>query len=145
MNGKYSLLETGTLPSDGSFAECILSGTRQRWLCQVFFSALCKNGFAECFLGTQQRCILPGAIFRHSAKCVFAECLFLALSKDVFCRVPFFGTWQNASLPSAFFGTRRRGILLCAFFFGPRQIIFSKQFLRPEMNSNEKLFNYKVV
>ena len=28
---------------------------------------------------------------------------FLALGKDVFCRVPFFGTLQNASLPSAFF------------------------------------------
>ena len=74
----HSLLETGTLPSAGSFAECILSGTRQRRLCRVFF------------FGTRQRCILPSAIFRHSAKCVFAECLFS--------------------------GTRQRGILPCVFF-----------------------------
>ena len=107
------------------FAEC-------RKLCRVYFighsvktalpsvfSALGKDGFAEClFSGTRQRCILPSAIFWHSAKYVFAECLF-------------FGTRQRGILPSAFFGTRQRGILPCAFFFSPRQIIFSKQFLRP--------------
>ena len=41
---------------------------------------------------------------KHTAKYVFAECFFLALGKEAFCRV---------------------------HFFCPRQIIFSKQFLRP--------------
>ena len=90
MKTKQALPETGTLPSAGSFAECILLGTRQRRLCRVFFSALGKDGFAECFFSTRQRCILPSAIFRHSAKCVFAECLF-------------YGTRQRCILSSAIF------------------------------------------
>ena len=47
------------------------------------------------FSGTRQRCILPSAIFWHTAKYVFAECFFLALGKDVFCRVPLF--WHSAN------------------------------------------------
>ena len=43
---------------------------------------------------------------------------FLALGKDVFCRVPLF--WHSA----------KRHFAVC-IFFGPRQISFSKQFLRP--------------
>ena len=79
------------LTAAGSFAECILSSTRQRRLCRVFFSALGKDGFAECF--------------------------FSALGKDVFCRVPFFGTRQNASLPSAFFRcSAKRHFAVCIFF-----------------------------
>ena len=107
----------------------------------------------------------------HSTKTVFAECqikytrqkntrqrwlcrvFFSALGKDVFCRVSFFGTRQNASLLSAFFwhsakmyfaechflalgkmrlyrvsffGTRQRGILPCAFFFLPSANYFFK-------------------
>ena len=131
-NNNSTLPETGTLPSAGSFAECILQGTRQRRLCRVFFSALGKDVFCRVpFFGTRQNASLPSAFFWHSAKMYFAECHFLALGKIRLCRVPFFGT-------------RQRGILQCAFFC-LRQIIFSKQFLRPEMNSNEKLFNYKVV
>jgi len=51
---------------------------------------LCRVTFSD----TRQRCILPSAIFRHTAKYVFAECFFLALGKDVFCRVPLF--WHSA-------------------------------------------------
>ena len=128
------------------FTEC-------RRLCQVYFiEHSAKTVFAECQIKyTRQN--------KHSTKCVFAECLFLALGKYVFCRVLFFGTRQNTALPSAFFltlgkyvfcqvlfsGTRQRCILPSAFvlalgkeafyrvhfFFGPRQISFSKQFLRP--------------
>ena len=99
-------------------------------------------------LGTDGLCRVPNKI--HSAKKtldkdVFAECFFSALGKDVFCRVPFFGTRQNASLPSAFFlalgkyifyrvplfwHSAKRHFAVC-IFFGPRQINFSKQFLRP--------------
>ena len=96
------LLETGTLPSAGSFAECILSGTRQRRLCRVFFFGTRQRWLCRVFfLGTRQRCILPSAIFRHSAKCV---------------------------LPSAFFGTRQRGILPCAFFLALGKLFFQSNF-----------------
>jgi len=108
-----SLPKTGTLASVGSFAECILSDTRQRRLYRVAKMALPSVFFA---LGKDVFCRVP--FFWHSAKCVFAECLFLHSAKRYFA--------------------------VC-IFFGPRQIIFSKQFLRPEMNSNEKLFNYKVA
>jgi len=66
----YSLRETGDLPSAGIFAECILSGTRQIRLYQVFFSALGKDGFAECFFSALglAKMALPSAFFRHSAK-----------------------------------------------------------------------------
>ena len=74
-------------------------------LSSVFYRALGKDGFAECFFRHSTKMVLPNVFFWHSAKRYFAVCI----------------------------------------FFGPRQIIFSKQFLRPEMNSNEKLFNYKVA
>jgi len=76
----------------------------------------------------------------HSAKTVFAECqikytrqkktrqnvslpsaFFLALGKDVFCRVLFFGTRQNASLPSAFFLTLGKDVFCQVLFLGTRQ------------------------
>ena len=127
------------------FAQC-------RRLCRVYFIGhSAKTVFAECQIKyTRQK--------KHSTKCVFAECLFLALGKDLFYRVLFFGTWQNASLPSAFFWHSAKmyfaecyfsahgKMRLCrvplfwhsakshfavCIFFGPRQIIFSKQFLRP--------------
>ena len=119
INYKESLLETGTLPSAGGFAECILSGTRQ---CQIKYTRQTKTHgkIRLCrvfFSGTRQRCILPSAIFWHSAKYVFAECLFLALGKEAFCRVHFF--WPPANY-------------------------FSKQFLRPKMNSNKNFSTTKL-
>ena len=76
-----SLPETGTLPSAGSFAECILSGTRQRRVCRVFFWHSAKMA-------------LPSVFFWHSAKIYFVECHFSALGKMHLCRVPFF--WHSA-------------------------------------------------
>ena len=108
------------------FVECQIKYTRQK-------KTLDKDGFAECcfrhsakcvfaeclFSGTRQRCILPSAIFRHSAKCVFAECLFS-------------GTRQRCILPSAFvLALGKEAFCRVHFFFCPRQISFSKQFLRP--------------
>ena len=109
------------------FAEC------QR-LCRVYFIGHSANTvFAECQIkytrqkkNTRQNASLPSAFF-------------LALGKDVFCRVLFFGTWQNASLPSAFFwhstkmyfaeclcfGTQQRGILPCAFFWWGKSVFQS--------------------
>ena len=82
------------------FAECQIKYTRQKKTLDKI--RLCRVSFS----GTRQRCILPSAIFRHTAKCVFAECLFsgtrqrcilpsafvLALGKEAFCRVYFFSS-----------------------------------------------------
>ena len=71
------------------------------------------------FFGTRQRCILPSAIFWHTAKCVFAECLFsgtrqrcilpsafvLALGKEAFCRVHFFALGKSV-FQSNFWGPK---------------------------------------
>ena len=115
------------------FAEC-------RRLYQVYFIGhSAKTVFAKCQIkytrqkkNTRQNASLPSAFF-------------LVLGKYVFCRVLFFGTRQNASLPSAFFlalgkyvfcrvplfwHSAKRYFAVC-IFFGPRQISFLNQFLRP--------------
>ena len=110
------------------FAEC-------RRLCRVYFIGhSAKTVFAECQIKyTRQK--------KHSTKMALPS-VFSALGKDVFYRVPFFGTRQNASLPSAFFlalgkdvfcrvpffGTRQRGILPCAFFFALGKSFFQSNF-----------------
>ena len=85
--------------------------TKTKHECQYFVYTTGNRHFAEC------RRLCRVYFIWHSAKTVFAECqikytrqnaslpsaFFLALGKDVFCRVLFFGTRQNASLPSAFF------------------------------------------
>ena len=94
------------------FAECQIKYTRQK-------KYLTKCVRAEClFSGTRQICILPSAIFRHTAKCVFAECLFS-------------DTRQRCILPSAFVLALGKEAFCRVYFFCPRQIIFPKQFLRP--------------
>ena len=84
------LLETGTLPSAGSFAECILSGTRQRRLCRVFFFGTRQRCILLSAIGTRQRCILPSAIFGTRQNASLSSAFFLALGKEAFCRVHFF-------------------------------------------------------
>ena len=67
----------------------------------VFYRALGKDGL----------CRVPNKI--HSAKKK-------TLVKDVFCRVLFFGTRQNASLPSAFFLALVKDVFCRVLFFGTR-------------------------
>ena len=119
-----------TTTGNRHFAEC-------RKLCRVYFIGhSAKTALSSVFFRHSAKMTLPSVFFRHPAKMYFAKCHFSALGKMRLCRVPFFGTRQrggtrqNVSLPSAFFCNRQRDILPCAFF-GPRQIIFSKQFLRP--------------
>jgi len=71
----------------------------------VFYRALGKDGL----------CRVPNKI--HSAKKNTRQNASLpVLSKDVFCRVLFLGTWQNASFAECLFsGTRQRCILPSAF------------------------------
>ena len=129
-----TLRETGDLPS-------------------VFYRALGKDGL----------CPVPNKIHsakKHSTKTALPS-VFSALGKDVFCRVPFFGTRQNASLPTAFFlalgkdvfcwvpcfGTRQRGILSCAFFFALGKSFFQSNFWGPKWIqmkdfSTTKLYNF---
>ena len=100
------------------FAEC-------RRLCRVYFIIhSAKMVFAECQIKyTRQKktldkmrlCRVP--FFWHSTKMYFAECHFSALGKMRLCRVPFLTIGKEA--------------FCCVHFFSPRQIIFSKQFLRP--------------
>ena len=128
------------------FAEC-------RRLRRVYFIGhSAKTVFAECQIkytrqkkNTRQNASLSSAFFLALGKDVFCRVLFfgtrqnaslpsaffLALGKDVFCRVSFFGTRQNASLPSAIVLALGKEAFCRVHFFGPRQIIFSKQFLRP--------------
>jgi hypothetical protein len=68
LKADLTLPESQALPSVVFFAECLLSGTRQRKLCRVPHSAK---------LGSRQRAPLPSA--EHSAQGVlgkdkFAEC-----------------------------------------------------------------------
>ena len=107
------------------FAEC-------RRLCRMYFIGHSAKKIHSAKKNTRQNASLPSAFFWHSANMYFAECYFsahgkmrlcrvsfiLALGKYVFCRVPLF--WHSA----------KRHFAVC-IFFGPRQISFSKQFLRP--------------
>ena len=83
-NNKLTLRETGDLPSARVFAECILSGTRQRPCLPSARKIHSANK------NTRQNTSLPSVFFWHSAKMYFAECL---------C----FGTRQRGFLPCAFF------------------------------------------
>ena len=89
-----------SLPDKGFFAECRISGTRQR-IYQVPQRLSAKKSRRDCQVTVTAP--LPSATSRHSAKkCVFcflknffAECLNLALGKSCFlfflhflCRVP---------------------------------------------------------
>jgi hypothetical protein len=67
-NKVYTLPESQALPSAVLFAECLLSGTRQRKLCRVPHSVK---------LGTRQRAPLPSAEYSAQGalgKDKFAEC-----------------------------------------------------------------------
>ena len=113
------------------FAEC-------RRLCRVYFIGhSAKTVFAECqmkytrkkTLNKMRLCRVP--FFWHSTNMCFAEFYFSAHGKIRLCRVPFFGTRQRwvCRVP-LFWHSAKRHFAVC-IFFGPRQIIFSKQFLRP--------------
>ena len=73
----------------------------------------------------------------HSANTVFAECQIKYTrqtkthGKIRLCRVFFSGTRQRCILPSAFVLALGKEAFCRVHFFCPRQIIFSKQFLRP--------------
>ena len=75
---------------------------------------------AASFIGHSAKTALP-SVFSALGKDGFAECFFSALGKDVFCRVLFFGTRQNASLPSAFFLALGKDVFYRVPFFGTRQ------------------------
>ena len=129
-SAKTSLHSANFLPSvtlgkasygKGIFAECRISGTRQRLCREPWHSAKQPRGatlgrhFAECLTADTQT--LPSVGVWHSAKCpprvaprcCFAECWILALGKlSNFCRVPESSTRQSgpgwrhvAALPSA--------------------------------------------
>jgi hypothetical protein len=73
-----ALPETAPLPSARLFAECILSGTRQR---ASLLSARKKTLGEEWALGKGPFCRVPK--FNHSAKSFFAECLENPLGKPL--------------------------------------------------------------
>ena len=87
--------------------------------------------FAEC------RSLCRVYFIGHSAKTVFAECQIKYTrqtkthGKIRLCRVFFSGTRQRCILPSAFVLALGKEAFCRVHFFCPRQIIFSKQFLRP--------------
>ena len=104
-----SLPEFGSLPSAKFFAECFISGTRQRALCRVPHK---KHSVKE---NTRRRSSLPSV-------------LFLTLGKEFLCRVSFFDTRQRAlcrvpqiqhsaksSLPSVFSPTLGKDNLKITF------------------------------
>jgi hypothetical protein len=104
-----SLPESEALPSVGFFAECLLSGTRQRKLCRVSHSVK---------LGTRQNVLCRELNTRHRTTLGtdnFAECQTLGkgalgkrpsaavpkLTAVSLCRVPAVGSRQRGSVPSA--------------------------------------------
>ena len=97
----------------------------------VFYWALGKDGFAECFFWHSTKMALPSVFFQHSAKMYFAECHFSALGKMRLCRVPFFGT-------------RQRDILPCAFFFALGKLFFQSNFWGPKWIQMKKFSTTKL-
>ena len=106
---RCTLPEFGSLPSAIFFAECFISGTRQRALCRVPRK---KPSVKE---NTRRRSSLPSV-------------LFLTLGKEFLCRVSFFDTRQRAlcrvsqiqhsaksSLPSVFSPTLGKDNLKITF------------------------------
>ena len=129
------------------FAEC-------RRLCRVYFIGhSAKTVFAECQIKYTRQKI-------HSTKMALPS-VFSELGKDVFCRVPFFGTRQNASLPSAlflalgkdvfcrvplFWHSAKRHFAVC-IFFALDKLFFQSNFWDPKWIqmknfSTTKLYNF---
>ena len=107
-----SVSETGDLPSAEALPSVFYRALGKYRVCRV------PNKIHSANKNTRQNTSLPSVFF-------------LALGKDVFCRVYFLAHGKIRLCRVFFSGTRQRGFLPCAFFFGPRQISFSKQFLRP--------------
>ena len=121
------------LGKDG-FAECFFRHSTKMVLPNVFFWHSAKKYFAEChFSALGKMRLYRVSFFWHSAKMYFAECHFLALGKMRRCRVPFF--WHSAKMYFAeclCFGTRQRGILPCAFFLALGKSVFQSNFWGPK-------------
>ena len=126
---RIPLPEMASLSSVPYFAECFLSGTRQRGylpsarekalgkqlalgkkvVCRVPSTrqtiTLGKDRVCR-VSGTRQTRTLgkgPPSLTAGSRRSPFAECLLLTLGKAVICRVSFFGTRQSGYLPSVIF------------------------------------------
>jgi hypothetical protein len=95
-----SLPESESLPSVGFFAECLLSGTRQRRLCREPPSvkgALGKKPSAAVpKLTSVSICRVPTAGSRQ--RCFFAECHAAGTRQRKLCRVSYSDTRQSIFL-----------------------------------------------
>ena len=108
----YSLPESKALPSVVFFAECLLSGTRQRRLCRVPHSVK---------LGSRQRAPLPSA--EHSAQGGTRQRM-VCRGKGPSAAVPKLTAISLCREPTA--GTRQRGFFAECYTVGTQQSVLCR-------------------